>query len=264
METLSEKVVHPTKRLGKQAKKEDERTIKLDEHFSKLRIPKEYNYLDTIGAAYPAHLWGNDAWGDCVFAARANVFLWIEHAEKHGWLRLNDQEVIDTYKRLTGAQSPGDANDHGFVILDALNDWKNNGWPLHIEQDPETYKIAAYGELADDLAARRAIRFLRNTTYGLRLPLACQGVEDRWDFVPDGSNHREPGSWGGHCVSACGYTQDAILLWTWGMVIPASDAFLDAYCDERWAVVDDLEHPDTKKALKIQELEAKLKEIESS
>jgi hypothetical protein len=127
-------------KLGKQDYKHDPRTLKMAKFLSPdIHIPDVFNF-DKGRAPFPDHMWGNDQYGDCVIAARANATLRIERVEQRRTLALVDDDAINTYKRLTGCNSPGDSNDTGLVMLDANRDWRSTGFGPMAKSPHHTYE----------------------------------------------------------------------------------------------------------------------------
>jgi hypothetical protein len=227
--------------LGKQPYRYDERTLRLGLLMAPEQPPPASFDADKGKKPFPLEMWGNDAYGDCVFVAGANGLIRLERAESRRTLPIKDETVLAKYKALTGCESPGDANDEGFVMLDAFRDWRNSGWQVGKKE----FKIAAYGELnpKDANQLRLAIYYLGGIHFGFALPITAQRQTDqgKWDDVGDDRSEAQPGSWGGHAVFAKAYDPYGITVLTWGMEVYATNAFIARYADEAWAVVDDLD-----------------------
>lgn len=250
-----------TKRLGKKDYKHDPRTLMLARFMAtEIRTPAVYDY-DKGKTPLPLHMWGNDQWGDCVFAGRANLQVRLERIEQRRTIPLTDDTVVSLYKRLTGAQTPGDSNDEGYVILEALRQWKNEGWDI----GGKNYKIAAYGELdpADFQQLKSATYFLHGVTFGFALPNAAQAMTDagKWDYNGETSPDFAPGSWGGHCVFSKAYTREGMKVLTWGREILVTWNFIKKYCDEAWAVVDALDTWKIRQTIDVTKLTEELGQI---
>jgi hypothetical protein len=253
------------KRLGKQPFKHDDRTLSISKRLKELRPSVTAYDATTIAPGFPLKLWGNDSWGDCTVAARCNQFLVNEFPEWHEWLPLSDQIAIETYKRLSHAQTPGDSNDVGLVVLDELRDWRA-GWKLpqlHDNSPSGGYSIDCFGSLnplrMSELKA--AIQYLHGVTFGFQLPRAAQSLQV-WDCTTsDKGPEWEPGSWGGHCVMGFAFEPHGIHVLTWGEKIRVTSRFIKRYCDEAWAVVPSLDNPAAKKVLDVAALRQDLEEI---
>jgi hypothetical protein len=237
-------------RLGKKEYKYDPRTVLMGRLLvppPEKEAPSRYDH-DKGKKVFPLDVWGNDEWGDCVFVSEANGLVRLERTESRRTISINEEVVVGKYKTMTGSQSPGDGKDQGYVILDALKDWRNNGWTV----GKKTYKIAAYGELDknDGRELRQAIWLLGGIYIGVGLPryvsgLVRNGVKT-WDVVPTETQDTQPWSWGGHAMFAKRYDKDGIYVLTWGTEVKLTNAFVARYCDEAWAVVDDLQGRSTR------------------
>lgn len=250
-------------RLGKQEHKYDERTLMLARFFKPdVLVPAVFDF-DKNRAKFPIRMWGNDQWGDCVIAGQANHLLRLERIEQRRTINCVDENAVARYKRLTGARSPGDENDVGLVVLDAMRDWKHHGWNLGIRN----YTISAYGELEpnDPAQLRAACYLLHGVHFGFSLPGAAQYMTDSgvWDYHGETGQNWEPGSWGGHLVFSKAYTKGGMKVLTWGREILVTDAFINRYADEAWAVVDSLDAWKTKQTIDVAKLQQSLSQISS-
>ena len=250
-------------KLGKQAYKPDDRTVKMAKFMDlTVKAPGKFDF-DHGRKPFPSKVWGNDAYGDCVFAAQMNELLRVERIETRHTLPATDEDVVRTYQALTGCRAPDDANDTGFVMLDALNWWRNTGWMISANEDYNQYKIAAFGELdsGDHNQLRLGIYLLHGIQLGFALPRTAQQQTRQgfWD-VTDGPGS-EPGSWGGHAVYAKRYDNGHVYVKTWGMEIKVSNAFVDKYCDEAWVIVDSVDKWRKHDALDVDKLMQYLDQI---
>lgn len=228
-------------KLGKQDYVEDKRTLQLATFFDPLAVldaPSRYDF-DHRRTPFPNHVWGNDAYGDCVFADQANALVRIERKETRRTPRLTDEDVIAKYKQLTGCVQPGDFNDRGYSMLYGFRDWRNNGWTVN----GHNYRIDAFGELNPTERGRldAATYILGGIHLGILLPLSALEQLYRgepWDVVegPDAV----AGSWGGHALYSKRYDPRGRYAKTWGMEVYMTDNFIRTYCDEAWGVVDSL------------------------
>ena len=248
-------------RLGKKEYEHDSRTLMVTPFLApEIIAPPKFDF-DKGRAAFPRHMWGNDQYGDCVFAGRAKHLLSLERIEQRRNIPLYDTDVINLYKALTGCQSPGDPHDTGYVILYAMRDWRNNGWTTPYAN--RNFKIAAYGELEpkDGDQLRRAVYALSGIHMGLWLPRAAQHMGNVWDYNGETTPEFKPGSWGGHLVYCKAYDKTGIKALTWGEEITLTNSFVDKYCDEAWAVVDNFDSWRVKQTIDVEALQRKLQSI---
>lgn len=255
-------------RLGKQAHRYDSRTLALGDFIQHTPLPA-YHDFDKRRAAFPLKVWGNDAWGNCVIVGQAHHMTRLERIEQRRTLPITEDDVVDRYKALSGAQEPGDRNDVGLVVLDALKRWRE-GWQLDFSRSdpPRDYKISAYGELDphDLWQLRAAVFYLHGVQFGFWLPLTAQdGLNSEnptWDYIPTGDERERPGTWGGHLVYSKAYNSDGSFeILTWGMKVRVTPAFIDHYCDEAWAVVDDFDAWRNRPIVDVAGMIEKLREI---
>ena len=209
------------KPLGKLPKKHDARNLKLARYLRKLPVPPKA--VDRA-SRLPANcgMMGNDVYGDCTMAAAGHMIQsWTTYAER-GTLTLPDQDIIDAYLAI----SP---NDQGAAMLDALNHWRKVG------VGPD--KIEAYVEIdtPDLTQAKLAIQYFGSCYIGMSLP-------DDAVFGPWRTPVGAPNWNNGHAVCLVAY-DDATGLFrccTWGAIWYLSYAWLGRYCDEAYAVLNDI------------------------
>jgi hypothetical protein len=243
-------------RLGKREHVFDERTVPMG---LMLRVPPAISIpptwdFDRKRRAFPVSSWGNDQWGNCVIAGRGNHQLRMERIEHRRTIPLTVDDVVTEYKSEVLRQfgvatsSPGDAGDNGLYVLNSLGDWRNEGWNLRIRPNGKIHKlsIAAYGELEpNDREMLRAASFLlAGIQMGLWLPETARrqfSQGQAWDVQPGNAPETQPGTWGGHLVYVKRYDSGGMYCLTWGREHYMTNAFIEKYCDEAWAAVDDLQ-----------------------
>lgn len=250
-------------RLGKQEHKHDDRTLFMARFvLPDIRVPAKFDF-DKNRSALPIRLWGNDDWGDCVIAGEANQLLRLERIEQRKTIALGDQDAIDRYKLLSGSASPGDANDNGLVILNAMQNWRTQGWSV----GGKNYTISAYGELdtGDRSQLRMASYALHGIHLGFMLPRAAQAMtsEGVWHYEGQTGPEWRPGSWGGHLVYSKAFDKDGHEILTWGRKVKVTNEFLEHYADEAWAVVDNLDSWRVRQTINVDKLTRELSQITS-
>jgi hypothetical protein len=186
-----------------------------------------YTGLPAIGM----HL--NDRWGDCVWAADANIVQQQTYFGQGAEVQIPDGEVLRGYET-TGfnpnAGPPGsNPTDNGTVIADGLSYLMKTGMSSHV--------IAGYGEVPvrDHGKVKVAVAEFGAVSIGISLPNSALDQFDAgqdWDVVAD-----DGGIDGGHCVLVCGYDATGYDLWTWDRRIRMTEAFWDRYVEEAWAVI---------------------------
>ncbi len=135
----------------------------------------------------------------------------------------------------------GRGRDEGLVVLDSLNHWRK-GWTVNRRK----YNIYAFGQIhaADREEVAATIYLLGGAQFGLDLPLSAEDqfrAGEPWRVVPGYKAKR--GSLGGHLVygkkfevKGCG--GEGVSVITWGKEQLMTWDFLEYYCDEAFAVVD--------------------------
>jgi hypothetical protein len=159
--------------------------------------------LDVVGRMY-----GNDKFGCCTKAGQAHLIGFFTGTANPPAATFTDQQVIDDYLRLTGGQ------DTGLDEITVLEDWRDNkALPLGVQ-----HSIAGFA--AVDATAKLHVQFaldaFPNLYLGLALPDAYvspfpSGNGFTWDVAGD------PDQENGHAIVASDYTEDGIIVWTWGM-----------------------------------------------
>jgi hypothetical protein len=229
------------KKLGKRGPRIDTRTLKLSKYLTpKLPPPPvRMGYVDKV-QSWPMFL--NDTLGDCVIAAAGHMIQqWTTYASSGAPVILSDQEILLGYERV-GGYVPGDpSTDNGCDMLTALNYWKKIGFGGH--------KIGAYVSVdyTNRTEVKTAMWLFGNVYIGVALPASAQdptqtGKYPCWQVPKYGpTQDGSPGTWGGHAIPAVGYSDDktdpGTEVITWGSVYDMTWNFLDAYCDEMWAVL---------------------------
>jgi len=256
---------HTRVSLGKSSYVHDERTLLMTKfmlpHF---RIPAVWDF-DKHRAKFPLPFWGNDTYGDCVIAGEANHVFRLERLEQRRTVPLTDQDAIKRYMMLTGCKAPGDAHDVGLEVIGAMRNWRSQGFQSAYKN--RSYLIAAYGELdpQDGAQLRSANYLLHGIHFGFWLPAAAKQMTRNkvWDYQGQTGAEWQPGSWGGHLVYSKAFDPDGFEILTWGMKVKVTNAFIEKYCDEAWAVVDNLNTWDIKLRVDVAAIEKELSQITS-
>lgn len=238
-----EKKIIPGKRLGKLKHVFDERTLSLARLLAPppMAVPHVYD-VDTGRKPMVFGIWGNNRFGDCVYVTRGNHLVRLERLDTRRTVPITEEMIVGDYMAHTGCQSPGDANDTGYEMIVSLREWRA-GWHLPVYKKGMTFPISAFGALSSDHSVLRTAAFLLGgIELGIWLPLSAADQIDagqQWD-VADGPRG-EPGSWGGHAVYVKHYDEGGMWCVTWGREQYMTNAFIDKYADEHWAVVDKIE-----------------------
>ncbi len=221
-------------KLGKKPPRLDARTLRLADYMQHdgLGIPP-------LSADFSQGVteWGqmrNDYVGDCTCAAAGHLLMLWGAANKAPFVP-SDDAILAAYSAITGYKPDDETTDHGAVELDVLNFWRQTGIAGH--------KIAAYAALTpvntDEI--KWAVQLFGGCYTGFALPLAAQG-KDFWDCelpLPTGALNWQwaPGSWGGHAVPIVAYDDAGVTVITWGQRLKACWDFVEAYCEEAYAII---------------------------
>ena len=230
---------------------EDARNIKLSSILLQLPpYPPSYDVDIAYQNLTDNFMFKNDIYGDCVIAGRAHQTLRFELFEQNKIIPITDKDVTDEYFGETGG------GDTGLDIVTSLNKWRQWGW---VTAD-NLYSIYAYAQVnVLDKNECMAACYLFNGLYiGLRLPLSAQN-QDVWDVAtgPDG----QPDTWGGHCVYVVAYDSEGLTCITWGHRQRMTWAFLQTYCDQAFAVIDNRDNWVTNSPVDITTLSNILTEV---
>lgn len=184
------------------------------------------------GVTIPTPMFANDRYGDCVIAARAHQTLRFELTEQGSVLPITDKEVTDQYFKESGGQ------DSGLVALYSMRAWRK-GWVAA----GKPYRIHSFLEVQpqDHALVKEATVVGTGLQWGIRLPLSAADQLNAgapWDVVsgPRG----QAGSWGGHMVTGSEYDAEGVTVVTWGKKQKMTWRFIDAYADECYLAVDDV------------------------
>lgn len=259
-------------RLGKLEYKPDPLTVKMANFLEVPKVPTQYNF-DTSRKPIPLMVLGNNKWGNCVVVSKYNGQMRLERVETRRSLPVVEQDAVEEYMiesfMLNGAgpTKPGDQYDRGLVMLDSFKHWRHVGIKV-VAKNGKFYRIAAFGELnAKNHEELRAACFgLGGIYFGFSLPMTAQKQtqnKEPWDNLGDVAG-AEPGSWGGHAVYAKAYVPGGFEVLTWGMRQFVTNAFIDRYADEVWAVVDDWDNAKHSRYLDADRLTAYLRGIGAS
>jgi hypothetical protein len=224
-------------------------------------IPKIFDCDTVLPASIPLLMFGNDKWGDCVIAARANQTLRLECFEQKRVIPISDSNVLNEYWKEQGAGCLNKHPDRGLNVLSSLKAWRK-GW----KAAGQAYNVYAFGEITslNHSEVLAAIYLLNGAIAGLQLPISAQSQFESgqpWDITSGpGAN---PGSWGGHCVYLPAYNDIGPVCETWAKKQQMTWAFWDRYNDECWGIVDDRDKFVKDSPVDVKALDEYLTEIEA-
>jgi hypothetical protein len=167
--------------------------------------------------------------GDCTCAAVGHAIqVWTSLASSQ--VVLPDATIISLYSKF--GYVPGDPNsDNGAAATDVLLYWYKNPVAGH------TLDGFASIRPGNRTSIRDAIYLFGICYLGVQLPLTAQNGD--W-ILPAGqalTGNWARGSWGGHAIPACDYDADTLTVISWGKLVKVSWNWLDAFCDEAYALL---------------------------
>ena len=220
-------------RLGKAPAKRDPRNLQLRALLRRaVKLPIEYDF-DLNHKGVPTPMFGNDAYGCCVISGRAHQTLRFELVEQKKVINISTKEVVDEYLSESGGQ------DSGLITLDSIALWRKRGWIAAGKR----YYIRAFSEVnrARLNEVKTAIFLNLGVGIGLRLPNSAErelAAGKPWTTTTGPGSAAN--SWGGHYVYVSGYARLGPTCVAWGQKQQMSWGFFSAYCDEAYAIIDDL------------------------
>lgn len=182
---------------------------------------------------------GNDAAGDCVFAATAhNIMLW--NAEAGRTVDISDATALKNYSAFTGfdpKQTDPQGNnptDNGTVVADWLAHWRKVGF---IDDHGVAHKIGAYLALdphnPDEM--RYAAYYFDGVMLGVNFPQQWMDIFSRggrtWPAL------KNPNYVGGHCITTVAYRGGRPYDITWGTGVELTLGAVKQTCDEAYAIL---------------------------
>jgi hypothetical protein len=247
-------MLNPNKvKLGKLPYKQDNRTLAITDFISPdIVTPAKFDF-DKGRAEFPLTLLGNENYQSCVIASEANQLVRLARIEERRTLEISSRTVTYRYKKLSGTRTAGDHWDTGISAIRAMKDWRAGyGWKI----GEYTHHIFAFGELdpQDPDQLRRGIFALHGIHLGFWLPRSVLFMEDYWDYNGEKGDDWKPGSWGGQLAYAKAYAPTGIEILSWGKKFRVSDNFIDRYCDESWAVIDNFDYWRVKQIIDVERL----------
>lgn len=189
-----------------------------------------------VDASLPALIdqYGNDTHGDCTCATWAAVFK-SDAAANGKTIDFTTAEILAMYRSSGWDGTP--SSDNGWTMQGAASHAQRVGLrdttgQLHVAgpwlsinwRDIEEVKLAMF--------------MFGALPVGIALPLAYQDTSKPWAAV-DG-DRGEPGSWGGHSLTAVACDHDGVILRTWGARQRITWAGWMKYVDEVIAKIDPL------------------------
>ena len=226
--------------FGKAPAKRDDRNLNLvDVLREEDPLPVEYDF-DDEHRGIPTPTFGNDKVKkvkNCVIAGRAHQTLRFEMVEQGGLINITDEDVAREFRKQAGEEN----ND--IQVLESLKLWRTRGW----EAAGQHFKIFSFAEIKDRTDHEPIKRAIINTGVGLGFVLPDSALTQFEAGQPWEITRERPGN--PHYVYVSGYTKEGPVCVTWGRKQRMSWAFVDEYCDEAYAIIDDINTPEKKRNL---------------
>lgn len=219
--------MHAHMKLGKQLPKEDPRVPHLSKH---MMMQKAAPTCDWTKPVKSFGMLANDLHGCCTAAAVYHLIqVWL--ANNSFDFEPTDEQTLALYAATSGYPKV----DEGAVEMDVLRHWSLKGVPTSFGTDTVTFASLNPRDLNE---LRLSVQYFGGTYLGVALPLTAQTQPDVWDVVPGASVEiAGPGTWGGHAICAVAYDEETFTVVTWGKLVKVTNAFMQKYCDEAYAVV---------------------------
>jgi hypothetical protein len=209
--------------LGKQPAVRDGRNLLIKNYLPAVDVLTEPLMSKSWTSLVPdPRMFGNDKWGDCVFAMVAHAIQTLSAALGLEVV-VDTQAVVDEYLAYTGGR------DTGAVVLDVLKRLCKRGL---FGRKP----ALGFAELnlQDHKLLAQCVDIFGGVLVGVGLPVSAQG-QLVWD-VDDGPDG-VPWSWGGHGLFGGSHAPQKVLFDSWAERIPATLPFVDKYADEGYVVI---------------------------
>lgn len=219
-------------KLGKLPYVHDNRNLKLADYLRPRELPPlpdTYDWFRRVSRFGPM---GNLEAGNCVIAGAGHMIQTWTANQNHEVI-IPDADIIGLYSSLTGYDPATGANDNGLNILAFLKFWRKTGVAGH--------KIGAFVQVSPHNHTQMAYaNYLFGGVYcGLALPLTARD-QMIWDVADQSlTGNAAPNSWGGHCVNLGIHDPLGYVVSTWGEEQYATGPFVNAYCDEAYAIISE-------------------------
>jgi hypothetical protein len=209
-------------KLGKLPAKVDGRTLRLERYLVSEALPEVPAARDlAFGHDYDTDPLGNDAVGDCAYAAPGHL---IALASRLSGLPnpVTAAGVLAAYSAGTGYDPAVPGSDKGAYLLDVLKQWRGEGIC--------GVRCEAFVSVALD-HADAALDLFGGVIVGLQLPESCF-ASDLWDDVDPNSPIA-----GGHAVYVHAVSPGIWVCDSWGQRRAMTRAFVYARADEAFAAL---------------------------
>jgi hypothetical protein len=189
--------------------------------------PASVDYTQKAKATL-ANIYENDVLGDCVIAGMAHIE-GVLTGNVGASLGFTSAEITALYSAI-GGYVPGDeSTDNGCDEQTALNWWQSRGmFPGGVSG--AQHKITGYLAVnaASSSEVRQALWLFENLMFGVELPDAwVNPMPEKTGFVWNVAGAPDPDN--GHCFIGAGYSENGIIIDTWGMLGTVFNAAVEKY-----------------------------------
>lgn len=215
-------------KLGKLAPKHNPRSLPFGKYLTGVlpspaeKVFREYKTPDNAKLMY-----GNDQWGDCVWAMSANAII-LATCHTGNVVIPTLEDVLGGYSAVTGFDPKTGANDNGTAITDALEYLRTTGMAGH--------KILAWAKIdhTNLLHRQLGVDLFGCTLVGVQLPASAQDQFSNNQPWEAGNTNIE----GGHAILHPGYGSEGDDYVTWAKWDQkASAAWSAQYVDEEYVII---------------------------
>jgi hypothetical protein len=222
-------VDHSNMRLGKRTARHDRRVPMLAKYTAALPPPPPS--VDYTTKLTNLGMMLNDKLGDCTCAAVGHCVQQWTSLTRPAEVIIPDPDIEALYEKVGGYVPGQPSTDNGAVEVDVLNYWLANPVDANALDAYASIEPKNRGDVSD------AVYIFGNCYIGVQLPISAQ-TQDTWAVPPGGAvNDGAPGSWGGHAIPVVAYNHRTLTVITWGALKQMTWQFLDAYCDEAYALL---------------------------
>lgn len=217
-------------RLGRLPKRYHPNTLRAAKYFHSLlpspatKVYREYKVPDNAKQTF-----GNDKYGDCVWAMLANFIILTSCHTDPVTIIPTEEQVLEAYAAVTGFDPTTGANDNGTVMTDALEYMRTTGL--------DGQKILGWAQIDHTNLAHRqlGVDLFGATLVGVNFPASAMDQFNsglNWELVKDSPLD------GGHAIIHPGYGRQGDDYGTWAKWDQkASAAWSYAYIDEEYVAI---------------------------
>jgi hypothetical protein len=216
-------------KLGKLAPKHNLKTLPFQRYVAGvLPDPARKVYREYKTPVEAMQMFGNDMYGDCVWAMLANILI-LMTVHTGTVVIPTDADVLAAYSAVTGFDPTTGSNDNGTAITDALDYMRTTGICGH--------KILGWAQIDHTNLTHRqlGVDLFGATCVGVQLPASAQrqfANGQSWE-VNDGDEIE-----GGHAILHPGYGSEGGDYVTWAKWDQkASLAWEQTYIDEEYVII---------------------------